>query len=91
MMFGAACLSLERFKTERGLWMLAGFFGLFTLALWGLFVTMTLRDAMRGQSSLGWASVDAGVATVVYAHTWRTLFGVARFNYLKFRGVHHAH
>jgi hypothetical protein len=91
MMFGASGLSLVHYKTERGMWMLAGLIGAFVLALWAVFVVMTLRDALRAASNVAWVALDGGIAMLICSSCWRMLLAIAFVNYRKFRGVRHVY
>lgn len=64
---GACCMCLRSWRTERGLWMLSGFFLLVMLAGLAMPAVGTARDTLAGREVLGplaadpWDALDVGV------------------------------
>lgn len=74
---GACCGSMEKYKKEPGLWMLAGLFLFFT----GLFWLMgTLQAVFSGNSSTPSVSLDWAGSTVIAGITIRILASVIVHN-----------
>ena len=79
---GAAGGSLVAWRTDRGLWMLAGLFLLVYCAIYGLMMYGKVTDLMRGPPGGGIGLiVDLAVATSLLSGTIRLLWRVTRYNW----------
>jgi len=79
---GAIGGSLMKWQTERGLWMLAGFFLLIDCGLYGVMTFCNVRDMLRGVARGGVGLVlDFSVGTSLLSTTVRFLWRVARYNW----------
>lgn len=86
---GASGLSLAAWRTERGLWRLAGLFGLVAVGVYGLFVWGAVRDAIQGRANGLWIALDAAVATLLLGGLTRRLLTAAVANW-RHTAVHDA-
>jgi hypothetical protein len=78
---GAMGGSLDKWRTERGLWMLAGLF----FSIFGLFYIAVLyhqvADIVVGRAPLaGWMAVDWAIGTAILGIMVRFLWSVIRLN-----------
>ncbi|HEV8004207.1 MAG TPA: hypothetical protein VGP63_30360 [Planctomycetaceae bacterium] len=78
---GAMGGSLVQWRTERGLWMLAGLFFVVWSAIYGLCLYGEIHDIVAGaQVSIG-LTIDAGIAMSFYSTMLRFLWRVTRENW----------
>jgi hypothetical protein len=81
MALGAAAGTLVQWRTDRGLWMVAGLFLAIFSAIYGMFLFGQFRDMVAGvQVGVGLA-IDGGVATALLITMLRFLWRVTRYNW----------
>lgn len=74
--------SLSAYRTERGLWMLAGLIGAGIVAFHALVITMQIRDWMRGAPAPPWhVALAAGVVMFTLHVTMRVCWTVIVVNW----------
>jgi hypothetical protein len=79
---GGAGILLANWRTERGLWMLAGVYLVVNLFVYGCFSVGQIRDALQGVQVESVALlVDFTIGTLLLVTTIRFLVNVARENY----------
>ena len=79
---GAASASLDEWRSERGLWMLAGLFLLIYGAIYICFCIGQLQDVLRGaQAPVTLTLIDLSIGTAVLVIILRFLTRVAIENY----------
>jgi hypothetical protein len=82
MGLGASAGSLQKWKSERGLWMLACVFLVPLVVFYVCWMTNNVLDQLRGAQPAGLAIVlDAAAATLVMQAQIRFLINVGRQNY----------
>ena len=79
---GAAGGMMRGWRTESGLWMLAGLFLCIDCGIYGLMLYGKVADFVRGAPVVGVGLVvDVGIATSLLSSTIRFLWRVARYNW----------
>lgn len=77
---GACGGSLGAWRTERGLWMLAGLFLAIGATVYGLIQVGSVRDLLRGRRAPAWLTADMMVGTGLLGLQVRLLLTVASRN-----------
>ena len=84
-LFGALYGSLDGYRTQRGLWMLALFYAVVALVLYATFLYHSVADGMAGRQAVDWwLAVDASLATGVLGATVRLAGSIAWHNWRRF-------
>src|SRR4051794_23206231 len=79
---GAAGASLEKWQTERGLWMLAALFAVIYAIIYGCFVYGRISDLLRGAPGVGIPlALDISIGSMLLLGQLRFLRSVVRQNY----------
>jgi hypothetical protein len=77
--------SLDDYRTERGLWMLAALIALFGTAMWVMFTLGGLLPSWRGtRPTPWWLALDAAGSTILYAQTTRLAVSMGLHNWRTF-------
>jgi hypothetical protein len=78
---GAIGASLVQWRTDRGLWMLAGFLLVFWSALYCLCLYGEVRDIVAGAQIEVGLAIDVTIAMSLYSIMLRFLWRVTRYNW----------
>jgi len=87
-LFGALYGSLDSYRTQRGIWMLALFYAVLALVLYSTFLYFSVVDAMAGRQAVQWwLAIDASLATGALGATVRMAGSIAWHNWRRFHAI----
>jgi hypothetical protein len=81
ILLGASMGAIEKWRTERGVWMLASFFALVAAALFGTFAWWIGRDLLQGTTYSPLMALDATLTLAILAAAAALLAFAARWNW----------
>lgn len=81
LMLGASMGAIEKWRTERGIWLLASFLALAIVTLLGAFAWGIARDAIRGTTSSPLMVIDIALTLSLWTATAGLLAYAARWNW----------
>ena len=85
-MFGAVYGSLDSYREQRGLWMLAALWFVIFVSFYALVTYETVLDAVAGRQAKGWRlAMDWSFATAIVAATVRLTASIGYLNWTRFR------
>lgn len=73
--------TLERYRTERGIWMIAALILLFGIPMWVLFVLADIVPRLRGTIAMPWSlALDAAGCTILWGECVRVAASAGMHN-----------